>query len=275
MLILGGRYGSIEPSSKKSYIQIEYEYALNQGIPLFALVIKDETLRDKVKSFGQDVLELDNPDGYKNFKQIVLSKMCKFFEDTKDIRIAVHETLVEFQNRFEFTGWVSGKDLPQAEKLLEENLKLVKENVELKSKLETEKQIRSSQNLINGIGYNEIKTSLSKLPLKIPEKLVGKSGVTISVLDLFIVNLDNFATGVTNAYVSSDLESFLFYHVAPRLMIYHLVEEVKVSGVKYQRIRTSKEGLRFLAIYEQERLKEQPTGTIPQKVPQKRHTPKS
>jgi hypothetical protein len=27
MLILGGRYGSIEPKSGKSYLQLEYEYA--------------------------------------------------------------------------------------------------------------------------------------------------------------------------------------------------------------------------------------------------------
>jgi hypothetical protein len=27
MLILGGRYGSIEPMTQKSYIQLEYEYA--------------------------------------------------------------------------------------------------------------------------------------------------------------------------------------------------------------------------------------------------------
>ena len=30
MLILGGRYGSIEPTSKKSYTQLEYEYAISK-----------------------------------------------------------------------------------------------------------------------------------------------------------------------------------------------------------------------------------------------------
>lgn len=33
MLILGGRYGSIEPKSGKSYTQLEYEYALELGKP--------------------------------------------------------------------------------------------------------------------------------------------------------------------------------------------------------------------------------------------------
>ena len=33
LLILGGRYGSIEPKSKKSYVEMEYDYALKQGKP--------------------------------------------------------------------------------------------------------------------------------------------------------------------------------------------------------------------------------------------------
>ena len=33
MLILGGRYGSIENKTGKSYTQLEYEYALSKGIP--------------------------------------------------------------------------------------------------------------------------------------------------------------------------------------------------------------------------------------------------
>src|SRR5215211_737347 len=39
LLILGGRYGSIEPISGKSYIHLEYEYAVSKEKPLFAVVI--------------------------------------------------------------------------------------------------------------------------------------------------------------------------------------------------------------------------------------------
>src|ERR1700691_6033112 len=36
ILILGGRYGSIEPISRKSYVELEYEYALGKKKPFFA-----------------------------------------------------------------------------------------------------------------------------------------------------------------------------------------------------------------------------------------------
>src|SRR5947208_4527960 len=50
MLILGGRYGTFEEESKKSYIQLEYEYALEKCKPMFAAVITEGYLDNKAKT---------------------------------------------------------------------------------------------------------------------------------------------------------------------------------------------------------------------------------
>src|SRR5215212_6560884 len=42
LLVLGGRYGSLEPNSQKSYIHLEYDYAVERGKPLFAVVIYED-----------------------------------------------------------------------------------------------------------------------------------------------------------------------------------------------------------------------------------------
>jgi hypothetical protein len=39
LLILGGRYGSIESTSGKSPVQLEYEYAQERKKPFFAVVV--------------------------------------------------------------------------------------------------------------------------------------------------------------------------------------------------------------------------------------------
>ncbi|HEN3600742.1 TPA: DUF4062 domain-containing protein, partial [Yersinia enterocolitica] len=44
MLILGGRYGSIESESGLSYTELEYNYALETNKPLFSVVINDHAL---------------------------------------------------------------------------------------------------------------------------------------------------------------------------------------------------------------------------------------
>lgn len=47
LLILGGRYGSIDKASKLSYTHLEYEYALSKGIPAFAIVLSEKMLNMK------------------------------------------------------------------------------------------------------------------------------------------------------------------------------------------------------------------------------------
>lgn len=48
MLILGGRYGSVEPSCGISYIELEYDYAVQQSKPLFAVVITETASRRRL-----------------------------------------------------------------------------------------------------------------------------------------------------------------------------------------------------------------------------------
>ena len=54
VFILGGRYGSIDPKNKKSYIQLEYEYACEIGKALFAVVITEDAIDRKVKTLNRE-----------------------------------------------------------------------------------------------------------------------------------------------------------------------------------------------------------------------------
>src|SRR5580765_3029840 len=81
LLILGGRYGSIEPKSGKSYIHLEYQHALSKGKPHFACVIADATLQNSSKyGSSENTKQLDA------FRDLVTSKMVEFWEDPKDIQ---------------------------------------------------------------------------------------------------------------------------------------------------------------------------------------------
>lgn len=84
LLILGGRYGSIEKNSGKSYTHLEYEYALSINKPLFAVVITDKALDIKAKdSDWRSVIERDNPKLLDEFRNQVLKNLVKFWEDSK------------------------------------------------------------------------------------------------------------------------------------------------------------------------------------------------
>lgn len=150
VLILGGRYGTVEPKSGKSYTQVEYEYAVSKKIPHFAIVMSDTCIKQRVKDYGMDVFETENKKYYDEFKKIVTSKMCKFYDDPKDIRINIGETLSDFHQRYDLSGWISGKGfnlddyIKETRELRNEVKRLTQENLKLKAESET---FRDKKNL--------------------------------------------------------------------------------------------------------------------------------
>lgn len=110
LLILGGCYGSMEPKSGKSYIHLEYEHALDRGMPLFAVVAEEEHLRARAEQpGGLDKIETEHPQELKKFRKLVLKKMVRFWQDPRDIKLAIHEAMTGFARRPELEGWVQGK----------------------------------------------------------------------------------------------------------------------------------------------------------------------
>ncbi|AXC09463.1 hypothetical protein ACPOL_0076 [Acidisarcina polymorpha] len=134
LLILGGRYGSVEPKTEKSYTQLEYEYALESGKPLFACVVNEAAIEGRVKANGRSVIETENPQQLKQFRADVLTRVVKFWEDTKDIKIAIAEKLSDFARREDLVGWVRPENV-NVGALADEIARLSKENADLRAEL--------------------------------------------------------------------------------------------------------------------------------------------
>lgn len=135
LLLLGGRYGSIEPKSDKSYIHIEYEYTLELGKPAFAVVIEEKALDAKVKTLGRGAIEERNGPLLEQFRKLVLSKTSRFFSDTTDIKIAIHQKLAELTVHAELAGWIRG-DQAHDGQLATEIAALSEENRALRARLD-------------------------------------------------------------------------------------------------------------------------------------------
>lgn len=131
MLILGGRYGSVEPTTSRSYTELEYDYAVNSGKQYFAVVIEETALEQKVKEKGIGVIETENTKELAAFRKKVLSRTSAFFRDVQDIRLAVYETISDFLVRYDFKGWVSGNEIPDIQSFTEQINKLREENKRL------------------------------------------------------------------------------------------------------------------------------------------------
>ncbi|RNB83398.1 DUF4062 domain-containing protein [Brevibacillus fluminis] len=137
ILILGGFYGLTLPDESKSYTHWEYDYAGEIGKPRFAFIVTDEALRQK----PYDFLAIEHYQKYQEFKQTVFEEIPTFYaEDVRHIQLVIRDKLPEYEGRTDLYGWVSGKDAPDVQKLLEENAGLLKENAKLHAELEKYKR---------------------------------------------------------------------------------------------------------------------------------------
>jgi hypothetical protein len=119
LLLLGERYGSIEPNSGKSYVQLEYEYAVKRGKRYFALVLNDAWIQNKYRKLGANASD-ENRKEHQLFKHQVLSCMSALVADNKDVRLEVYKALREFDRDDSMAGWVRASDFSNQQKLVQE-----------------------------------------------------------------------------------------------------------------------------------------------------------
>jgi len=155
ILILGGRYGSINPESGKSYVEMEYEYAIERKKPFFAVVVSNAHHEERLKQFGSKVDERENPDSYKAFRVAVTKWHCKFWNDRKDIQSVIFQKLPEWAQREDVIGWVRGDEASSPE-TANELARLSAENRELRA------TASASQELFAGLDLDNLIRLLSE-----------------------------------------------------------------------------------------------------------------
>lgn len=103
ILILGMRYGSIEKSSGISYTEKEFNYAIEQGIPILAFIIEDnaQIATKKIESDSNKALKLNN------FKERVKEgRIVKLWRNSDDLATAVSQSIYKAITRANRPGWI-------------------------------------------------------------------------------------------------------------------------------------------------------------------------
>lgn len=255
MLILGGRYGSIEPKSGLSYTELEYDYALKKNKPLFAVIIENKALNKKVKKDGKTALRLENSQKMKAFNAKVKSCIVSFFEDSKDIKSVVYESVGKLQQENKLIGWVRADEvlnpqqyLDQITALQHEKEALNEENIKLKKIIENNPSSEDFNEIIAILNKETVSLkTLQAIDLKMPEQ--------ISLLGAFGRFKNSLIVGVANNMYCTDEDKFIFYDLSPQLEIHGLMhlEEFRLNSSVRRYIITEK-GRNLLAYMAKQRL---------------------
>lgn len=135
LLILGARYGSIEPSSGKSYVEREYEYAREKGKEVFSVVITDKGIEQKLEKLKLKGIERENHRKLDEFRNLVTGNIVRWWTEPKDITIAILQKLNEMSLRDDLAGWIRADQTVTSTIVSEEIARLANENASLQDRL--------------------------------------------------------------------------------------------------------------------------------------------
>ena len=228
VLILGGRYGSIEPKSGISYTEIEYNYAFLKNKPIVTIILSDLYLDTKVQKDGKKTLELVNGTLLEKFKNTALSRISRMVDNEIEIKLTILESLSDIQNRNDIKGWVKESDLKELSTLINRNQELVERNNSLEKMLrESELDLAKLKNSnYRGASFEKLRSILSSIQCEIDVsyKDIRKAlGDNSNILDLFLYFSDTLIIGLDTSYGGGDLW-FCIGKVIPKLKIFNLLK---------------------------------------------------
>ncbi|WP_352404519.1 DUF4062 domain-containing protein [Sporanaerobacter acetigenes] len=130
ILIIGGRYGTINEETGLSYTEMEYDYVVEQGIPILVF-LKDDS------AISKEQIDIENTDKLKAFITKATNKRLRShtFRDINELKVQVLQSITSEKNISPRPGWIRA-DFGDPMSLVLENNRLMKENKELKKQLD-------------------------------------------------------------------------------------------------------------------------------------------
>lgn len=131
LLIIGGRYGSVSDQGI-SYTQMEFEYALSTGKPIISFLHKNpgDIPASKSEQDPEKRAKLEN------FRNLAQKKLVRYWDTPEGLGSTVSRSMIKLIKDFPAEGWVRAGSAID-EKSIKEIARLQKENLELKTKLES------------------------------------------------------------------------------------------------------------------------------------------
>lgn len=131
ILILGKRYGSVNSETGISYTEMEYNYAIDKGIPVLVFAMDDsvEVDDDKIEKDEINKLKLSE------FKSKAMrNRLACIWRDQTDLVANLIIAIMQVKEEIKRPGWYRGDD-EEKERLQKDIDYLRKENEELRNKL--------------------------------------------------------------------------------------------------------------------------------------------
>ncbi|GAB3402914.1 DUF4062 domain-containing protein [Flindersiella endophytica] len=168
LIIVGGRYGSVDPEQDISYTEMEFDYAVSQHKPVMAFLHKTPEDIPSGKTDLNDTLRrrLDS------FREKVAQRMVKYWDTPQSLGGQVAKSLIQIRKTHPTVGWVRADNLltPEVERELAELRARVAELVAELESVQHQKHIQDIEGLAQGNDVYKMRVEVEYYPTAIVEK---------------------------------------------------------------------------------------------------------
>ncbi len=182
ILIIGKRYGSVNEKTCLSYTEMEYNYAMDKGVPVLVFAIDDsvEVAKDKTET---DAIKLGKLAEFKS--RAMRNRLASVWTSPSDLIGKVAISIMQAKNEIKRPGWHRGVNT-KIESLEKEINFLKDENEKLKLSLscsngmvDNKKEILDQLNKTIDLHYSEIVYVFTS------NTTIKKKTITITLKDIF------------------------------------------------------------------------------------------
>ncbi len=225
LLIIAGRYGSLSPDGV-SYTELEYDYAVEKGIKVIALLHK---WPDRIE-YGKTEKDPESLEKLRNFREKVsASRMVNFWENKEQLPGLVSINVQNAIKMFPSIGWVRSNRV-SSEKAQERILELEQENLQLREKLrnlDLDHTIDASK-LSSGEELYEINYSFELRSKDGSEKTNISESISLSWDEIFYAVSNSLMAISNNSMINMSLAAYIFNKEKSRIF-----EQYGENATKY------------------------------------------
>lgn len=220
VLIVGTRYGSVNPDTGISYTEMEFDYAVEKGIPILAF-IKQNAIEES---------EDENKDKLSKFiEKVQTGRLVKYWNDLTGLQGAVYPALIESFENTPRQGWQRFQDAGDRTDLLEEINTLRKENDDLNTRYKIAlSQLESKNKIENLMDFNDVVTIRYEYYIDYARKATGS--IDVSWANIF---------KLIGPHVVAPIASTVFKHTVREECVDKLVS-ARVNSINDEDVQTIK-----------------------------------
>lgn len=251
ILIVAGRYGSVNEDKGKSYTQMEYEYALETGKPVIAFLHKEPG------KIPNEYCEKDEDKRKKleEFKTSIQERLVKYWATPQELGSVVSRSMIKLIKSTPVVGWVKADSIVD-EKSVKEIATLQKENLELKNLLELNKTTapKGSETLAQGKLKQEIRYTFKATDGIYDDTYNGILTPTWDIIFSYIAPY--LITGCNDSEFQRYIENFIIHEHEARVSKDKVLKTLgdfryfKINSQDYQLIKIQLKALGLITLNE-------------------------